>query len=685
MSARGSGPRVAAHEEAGAAPVAAPGMAPSSAEPATLDAIGQAAPDWFDPVDLHTAGLLGDLAGEGDPAVRLALALASRQVRRGHVCLELPATAATPGPVDEEGRALDGLRWPDGAAWLGALEASPLVVVLPDGAPPEAAPPEPVPLLLEQPSGRLYLRRWWAHEAALARLLDQRARSGAAPDPPALAASLDRLFPPEPGPGEAGRRDQAAAVALAARRMLAVITGGPGTGKTSTVARLLALLVELALAEGRPAPRILLLAPTGKAAARMEESLRGTMAQLPVADAVRAAMPLEARTIHRALGPRPQGGWRQHSGNPLAADIVAVDEASMIDVALMHALVAALRPDTRLVILGDRDQLASVEAGAVLADICGPESAGTVPADPSGAAGLPPSAAPPPIAACIARLSYSFRFGSETGIGALARAVNAGDAAAALAVLADPEQGDVALVAAPPLARDGRLDPRLEALVIEGYGAYLEALAAMGDDAGAVPRAPDGQGGQGGMAGEAGIARALDALGRFRVLCAHRRGPVGVTLLGRAIQEALARSGRIGPSGEHWAGRPVLVTRNDPALGLYNGDLGLVAPDPAAGGRLRVFFAGPDGRPRAVAPPRLPPHETVFSMSIHKSQGSEFDTVAVVLPDAASPLLTRELLYTAVTRARSRVLLFGPDEAVRAAIARRALRASGLGARLWGA
>jgi exodeoxyribonuclease V alpha subunit len=621
---------------------------------ASVENLVEAQPGWLDPLDLQGARLLGDLVGESEPTVRLALALASRQVRLGHVCLDLRATTAAPGPLDDEGLPLPDLRWPPLAAWLAALDASQLVASVPDGAAADWPTTAPVPLVLEQPSGRLYLRRWWDHEAALAAALQRRAEAPAPYDAATLDAGLVRLFPPAAGPADTGRQDQAAAAALATRRRLAVITGGPGTGKTTTVVRLLALLIEQAQAAGQPPPRVLLLAPTGKAAGRMEESVVAALARLPVAEEVRAAIPTSARTIHRALGPRLDGSWRHDTAYPLAADVVVVDEASMIDVALMHALVTAVREDARLVVLGDRDQLASVEAGAVLADICGSSGGDEPSASTDG----------PPIARAIARLSYSFRFGAATGIGALARAIQAGDADTALALLADPTIPDVSLVASAPVARNRLIHSHLAALVRDGYGAYLDALDSPTTDSAAV-------------------GAALLALGNFRVLCAHRRGPTGVGVVGGAVIEALTRTGRIAEAGEHWRGRPILVTRNDDALRLYNGDVGLIAPDAAMDGRLRAFFPGPDG-PRAVAPPRLPPHETVFAMSIHKSQGSEFGSVAIMLPDVGSPLLTRELLYTAVTRARNQVTLFAQPEAIRAAIDRRAERASGLRQRLWG-
>ena len=663
-------------------PAALPSAAPGAAREASIDALVLASPGWLDPLDIQAAALLSDLAGEDRPAVRLALALTSRQLRRGHVCLDLRALASTGAPLDDEGEALGDLCWPGLEAWLAALAESPLVLTAADGTAPGGLRPEPVPLVLEQPSGRLYLRRWWDHEAALAQALLRRAEAEDERLDPGLAPRLARLFPAVAGPNDAGRRDQAAAVTLAARRRLAVITGGPGTGKTTTVLRLLALLAEQALARGQTPPRILLLAPTGKASARLEESVTGARARLPVEESVRTAIPSEARTIHRALGWLPGGRWRHDASNPLVADVVVVDEASMIDLALMRALVDALRPEARLILLGDRDQLSSVDAGAVLGDICGEpgpvagagvEVAGGNRADDdrpdaTGNASRQAGEAPP-IAACIARLGYSFRFGTDTGIGGLARAIQAGDTEAALALLADPKHPDVRLVSAPAVEAGNRLQAGLAREVLAGYGPYLEVLAAGGvDRSGPDPSA---------------IAAALEAFGRFRVLCAHRQGPSGVATLGRAVIEALALAGRVGPQGESWAGRPVLVTRNDPALGLFNGDVGLIARDATMEGRLRAFFPGAEGLPRAIAPPRLPPHETAFSMSIHKSQGSEFDRVAVILPHPDSPLLSRELLYTAVTRARRSVLVFATAEALKVAIERRARRASGLRQRLW--
>lgn len=622
---------------------------------ATIEAIAAADLGWFTPLERHAASRLSALVGGAGPRVELALALAARQVRLGHVCLDVGAPALGSGPMDEYGEALGDLAWPERDDWLTALAGSPLVACVPDGAPPSAMTQEPRPLALERPSGRLYLRRWWEHEAVLAEALSQRAAISIDHDERALAEGLSRLFPSVVGPAERGNRDQAHAAARVLGRGLTVITGGPGTGKTSAVVKVLALLAENAAAMGAPPVRVALLAPTGKAAARMKEAVTAALSRLEVSPEVRAAIPAEASTVHRALGARFDGTVRHDAENPLRADVVVVDEASMIDVALMRALVEAVKPDARLVILGDRDQLASVEAGAVLADLCGPV----------GEAGTDGTGGAAPMSDAITRLSYSFRFGSDTGIGALAGAVLAGDAEGALAVLADPAHPDVTWVAARPVDGRHRLHPVLAGLVKTGYVPYLEALPARGCDA-------------------EDAARALEALGRFRVLSGHRRGPIGARALGRAIGDELAAAHRIAPTFGHWHGRPIIITRNDYATMLFNGDVGVLAAEGGGERRLRAWFTDREGRPRDLSPARLPPHETVFAMSVHKSQGSEFDAVSVVLPEASSPLLTRELLYTAVTRARRSVTLFASEAALRAAIGRRISRASGLSDRLWG-
>jgi exodeoxyribonuclease V alpha subunit len=411
-----------------------------------------------------------------------------------------------------------------------------------------------------------------------------------------------------------------------------VVSGGPGTGKTSVVARVLVLLAEHAAASGARPPRVLLLAPTGKAAARLETAVQVEASRLGLADPVRAALALRAQTLHRALGVRADGSARHGRAAPLRADVAVVDEASMVDLSMMALLCDALPPEARLVLLGDRDQLASVEAGAVLADVCG-----SADCDGRGEG----------LAGCIVVLHRTWRYAPGSGIARLARAVRAGDADGALALLGDPALADVE-----------RCDPgaALRARALAGY-TYTE---------------------------QSDPAARLVAFERFRVLCAHARGPSGAAAVSLAIQRALAEAGRIAPAASGiWEGRPIAIARNDASLELYNGDVGLIAS--TSDGPLRAFFPDPTGGAgRWIAPSRLPEHATAFAQTVHRSQGSEYDEVALVLPPAASRATTRELVYTAVTRARGRVSIHARPDVLREALARRTSRASGLAERLWG-
>jgi exodeoxyribonuclease V alpha subunit len=584
------------------------------------------------PLDLHFARAVGEMAREARPLVLLGAALASKSTREGHVCAELGRAAGSPAATPE-GRPGE-LSWPELEPWLDALRSSPLCG---DGT-------GTTPLVLRD--GRLYLGRYYRHEARLGELLRARAAFSEEPlDAASLGALVVRLFP-------RGREPdwQRRAAELAAVRRLLVLAGGPGTGKTFTVARIIGLLDEHALGSRRPRPRVLLLAPTGKAAARLDEAVREARAREAPSPVTRAA------TIHRALGYGGRGRFRHDAEDPLRADLVIVDEASMVDIALMRRLLEAVPPAARLLLVGDPYQLASVEAGAVFGDLVGPESG---PAYSDELVGriertfgetLPRSGRPrSPIADSLVRLEHSHRFSAESGIGALAEAIRSGDPDRALACLGRERE----LVHLEP-SGPGELGSVLAPLVTGGFGSALGA------------RSP---------------SEALAGFGEFRVLCAHRRGPYGVEAINLAIERTLAHAGLIAPGREWYRGRLVLVTENDYQLDLFNGDVGVVWPEDRS---WRVVFVGADGKARWLMPARLPPHETVFAMSIHKSQGSEFAEVVIVLPDEGSPLLSRELLYTAVTRAKRRVVICGSKAAVRAAVVRPAERASGLREVLWG-
>lgn len=572
------------------------------------------------PLDAHFADLLLRHAARPSPELALAAALVSRHTGEGHVCLPLGRFAGR-APFDDQ-----PWRAPPLADWREALLGSGVV-----GEPGAAAP------LILDPAGRLYLHRLWRDEAEVARDLLGRAAPRADVDPAALRAPLRRLFPGT----DAGSVGQRRAAAVAALHGLGILCGGPGTGKTHTVARLLALLMELS--GGRPL-RVALAAPTGKAAQRLAQSLRKAADVLPADHALPTSVP----TLHRLLGLRPDGSARHDADHPLACDLLLIDEASMVDLPLLARTLRALPASARLILLGDPNQLASVEAGAVLGELC----AGAGAYSPAAAARLEsatgdavPGDGPGGISDAVAVLEHSYRFAGGGAIGRLAAAVNAGDAQGALEVLRAGE--GVHFEAADTTAR-------LNARLATEVGPALQPLFETADPAAALVR-----------------------LGDFQVLTALREGPFGVSGVNAVIERALHRRGLIRGQAAHYPGRPLLIGSNDYALGLFNGDLGLLLPDPA--GALRAWFAGPDGTPRALAPSRLPAHESAYALTVHKSQGSEFTRVLLILPPQPSPLLTRELIYTALTRAREGVTVWGSEATLAAAIGRRLERDSGLG------
>jgi exodeoxyribonuclease V alpha subunit len=554
--------------------------------------------------DVHVALRLGRLGGERSETVLLAAALAVRGVRTGSVCVEL-ATVADSVVPDEDAPAVE-LHWP--ADW-SALEASPLVAV------GEEAPWRPLRLV----EGLLYLDRYWQQEQLVRRELDDRA---ARPAPQVDFSTLPALFP-----GPAPDRQRLAA-AVAAGRWVSVLTGGPGTGKTHTVARLLRLLAD----QPGPAPRVALAAPTGKAAARLQESVQQQAAALGL------PMDLTASTLHRLLGWRPdsRSRFRHDAGNHLPYDVVVVDESSMVPLTMMARLLEAVRPTARLILVGDPDQLTPVEAGAVLSDLVHrPTAPGAAPsATPGlGAGDLDLDAdEQDQLRNGVVRLRLSHRYGAE--IGALAEAVRTGAADRVMELL----------------AAGG-------ALCLETDTSGLEEEArTVGVELQAAARAGDAE-------------RSMALLGRHRLLCAHRHGVFGVSHWNSQVSRWTDAT-----PGEWRPGQPLLVTANDYENGLYNGDTGVVV---RVGDGLRAAFAR-GASVELVALSRLSAVTSAHALTVHRSQGSQYEAVTVVLPSATSRILTRELLYTAVTRASQRVRVVGTEESVRAAVGRQVVRASGL-------
>ena len=679
-------------------------------------------------VEVHVAARLGSLAGALDaPDVLLAVALAVRAPLHGHVCVDLRRVDDSLRPDLDDRQPLtpgDALSWPDDRqAWRDSLAACPSLVREEDAgaatnidhetAPDAEVEQRPTPLVLH--GWRLYLDRYWRYQQRLARELCRRAAADSEEpaDVDLLRAGLARLFEPraDGGPEAAGDHPadldrQKLGAAMSALRPLCVISGGPGMGKTWTIRKILVLALAQRAAARRkdralPRFKVALAAPTGKAAARMREAilddLDGFLAGLDprvLGDNVKARHvkdfmeELKPRTLHRLLGydSRNASRFRHHAGNPLPHHLVVVDETSMVDLPLMSKLVDAVATGSRLILLGDRHQLASVEAGAVLADICGDSSAGPLVCSAAFAGELQDRCGldlSPRAGAftsrrglqdCIVQLDRNYRFQEASGIGAFARACLAPeqtfDASRAASVLSvGSGHQDTQML---PHGREGLLTPRVQRAITAGYRGYLETLIL-----GPRPGEPE----------PSFHRRVLIALDAFRVLCAHRRGRLGVLGLNAAVEELLAAEvPGFEPGDDHYLGRPVLITRNDYAVKRFNGDVGVVVQRAGVTGQpsLQVAFSGTSDEPvEYLAPSRLPEHQTVFAMTIHKSQGSQFDHAMIMLPSRPSPILTRELVYTGVTRAAGQVTLVGEPRILEDALSRTVQRASGLREELW--
>jgi exodeoxyribonuclease V alpha subunit len=650
---------------------------------------------WLRALDKAFVAFLADLDPTADSLVLLAAALTSHQLGHGHVCLDLFETLKEPDfalSLPPEGDLLSTpmllpsalLKALDGATWCQALADSVLVARAGDNS--EAAAQKPLVLS----DRRLYLRRYWTYErridAALRRRLTQME-----PAPGDLAQRLEALFgPANPAPG-ALIDWQKLACALATRGAFSIITGGPGTGKTTTVVRLLALLQSPAVERGKPL-RIRLAAPTGKAAARLTESISHQVQSLQVPEQVRQKIPSDVTTVHRLLGSRPgTRHFRHHAGNPLPLDVLVVDEASMIDLEMMANLLDALPPHARMVLLGDKDQLASVEAGAVLGDLCRDAEAGmyspqtqtwlgSVSGEDLSKSGLQQGDnVQHALAQQVVMLRHSRRFVAGSGIGQLAKLVNQQQDQDARSLLVHGDYKDLF-----SLALKGEQDRALSRLLLDGHGSgpqgyrhYLGVMHAQRpqdltsiDD----PRCVDW------------ARKVLNAFDEFQLLCAVRKGPWGVEGLNQRITQTLFAAQLIESDQQWYEGRPVLMTRNDYGLGLMNGDIGIALRLPEGAPEenrqaLRVAFPRNDGSGgvRFVLPSRLNDVETVYAMTVHKSQGSEFAHTALILPEALNPVLTKELIYTGITRAKNWFSLIEPRQGVfEEALRRKVKRLSGL-------
>jgi exodeoxyribonuclease V alpha subunit len=641
---------------------------------------GQLDTTYFTEIDRHFADFLLRLEARNIRQLWLAAALTSHYTHEGHVCLDLATVAGKP-LVEEE---TDGATLlPELDEWGRTLRQCTMV----------GRPGDFRPLILDL-SNRLYLYRYWEYENRLANFLKERAaRPAANVDAALLRAGLERLFPLVPAANPDWQR---VAATLAVLRNLCVITGGPGTGKTSTIVRILGLLLQQSLAR-RPA--VALAAPTGKAAARMKEAIKEAKGHLNLPDVVRELIPEEAFTLHRLLGIQPGSNSRRyHKDNPLPYDIIVVDEASMIDLPLMAKLIEAIPPNAQLLLLGDRDQLASVEPGAVFGDICFAAQQAGFSAGFMKLVEAYPSTKGGPVANAVRKqpasggdeldewnqvvcpgsgensqggqteehddndelpgtrcgqmcdtlvvLRESYRFGEDSGIGRLSRAISSDNYQEVRRLLTTEQLPDLRWQ---PIGTSLQLQAQIERWVLEAYSGFLKA-----DD-------PE---------------EALARLAESRVLCALRKGPFGVTAVNQLAEAAFSRKGLIRRRGTWYAGQPILINRNDYQLRLFNGDVGIILQDPGLG-ELRAFFPAETGF-RKVVPTKLPDHETVYATTVHKAQGSEFDRVLLLVPNQSSDILTRELVYTAITRARRQVEIWGNLEVLMESITKRVWRNSGL-------
>ncbi len=606
----------------------------------------------FSKINIHFARFMVNFSDDVDLDVFLAAALVSRAAENGDICIDLHDHAEKIILEKENGH--DALICPKIDRWSRKLLLSPVA----------GRPGQKRPLILDA-QNRLYLYRNWEYENILVELIKKRVNDTVTDvDITRLTQSITKQFPEDDGKSINWQKIAAVTALL---KKICIITGGPGTGKTFTITKILALLTEQAAGSKL---KICLAAPTGKAAARLQESIRQTSHKLNCGDRLKDAIPTDVKTIHRMLRPKPESPFFHYDReNKLPADIVIIDEASMVDLALMSKLVQAVPMSSRLVLIGDKDQLASVEAGSVLGDICDRSNLHGFSDDfckrvfeitqDNLEAAIKEPRPKPGLQDCIVVLHTSHRFTADSGIGSLSREVNRGNAHGAFMMLKDTADKTIVWHEM-GAARD--FFNILAKKIIEGYSEYLK---------------------------EADPLSAFARLNRFRILCALRVGPFGATSINKLAEQVLFQHGLIqlgGNSANPWyKGRPILITRNDYGLGLFNGDIGVTLPDPDSKAKeLYVFFSAGHGELKRYAIHRLPEHETVFAMTVHKSQGSEFDEVVLILPDKDYPVLTRELVYTGLTRTKKTFSIWANPSVFNNTIKRTISRTSGLRDGLWG-
>lgn len=598
----------------------------------------------FSPFDLSIGKFLSSGVTKNQDDVRLAASLISRQLSNGHVCVRLPEFA---------GRSLEagdnehgGVQFPRLAGWLQSLENAECV----------GRPGDFKPMILDG-AHRLYFQRYWQYEQDVAGFILRRFSADLDTDPHFSSVSTReklQFYFPEMSMGKISWPGIAAAIALTGQFL--IITGSPGTGKTTAITKIMAFLQDVK----NRGLRIALCAPTGKAAARMEESVKKTKMILDCPEAIKDSIPDEAMTIHRLLGSIMYSPYFSYNEkNNLPYDLVVVDETSMIDLPLAAKLMTALRPDAKLILLGDRDQLASVDAGSVLGDICFPEPLNVFSRtfgrkmERICGVSVETSDAAPDVRDCIIEMKQNYRFSEGSGIGILSQLIKTGDADAVLELIGEGKFSDVCLC---EISGSEDILELSRKTVLEFYRAYLQTIAS----------------------GSGSIEDIFSRFEAFRVLCAMRVGHWGSERMNRVIENLLAESGLIRLADPYYQGRPVMIVQNDYRLQLFNGDVGVVLKDSSDRNKFKVYFRDPRQGFRKILPERLPRHETVWAMTVHKSQGSEFDDVVLILAENDSSVLTRELLYTGITRARLSVSIWAGKNTLQRTIQKQIIRQSGL-------